>query len=38
VHAEYGLLANLIVAGEDATSTICPILPRDRPGDGVFTL
>jgi len=35
---EYGLLANIIVAGEDATFNDLPHCRRDRSGDGVFTL
>jgi enoyl-CoA hydratase/carnithine racemase len=39
VHAEYGLLANVIVAGEDATFNDLPHFAGGIvPGDGVFTL
>jgi enoyl-CoA hydratase/carnithine racemase len=39
VHAEYGLLANVIVAGEDATLDDLPHFAGGIvPGDGVFTL
>lgn len=39
VHAEYGLLANLIVAGESATFDDLPHFAGGIiPGDGVFTL
>jgi enoyl-CoA hydratase/carnithine racemase len=39
VHAEYGLLANLIVAGEDATFNDLPHFAGGIiPGDGVFTI
>jgi len=39
VHAEYGLLANIIVAGEDATFNDLPHFAGGIiPGDGVFTL
>lgn len=39
VHAEYGLLANLIVAGEGATFNDLPHFAGGIvPGDGVFTL
>ena len=39
VHAEYGLLANVIVAGEDASFNDLPHFAGGIiPGDGVFTL
>jgi enoyl-CoA hydratase/carnithine racemase len=39
VHAEYGLLANVIVAGESATITdVAHFAAGIVPGDGVFTL
>lgn len=39
VHAEYGLLANVIVAGEDSTFMDLPHFAGGIiPGDGVFTL
>src|ERR1700751_161886 len=39
VHAEYGLLANVIVAGESATFDALPHFAGGIiPGDGVFTL
>ena len=39
VHAEYGLLANIIVAGESATFNDLPHFAGGIiPGDGVFTL
>jgi enoyl-CoA hydratase/carnithine racemase len=39
VHAEYGLLANIIVAGEDATFMDVPHFAGGIiPGDGIFTL
>jgi enoyl-CoA hydratase/carnithine racemase len=38
-HAEYGLLANIIVAGDDATFNDLPHFAGGIiPGDGVFTL